>query len=487
MSKKKVEPSSQLVPQETVGNVVGGTARVEPQFKVDRHGNLLCRANTYEKLHEALYQAEELEEALVGVKLRIDCYPLDGIVALNKALERVYGFTHAKGEWMFFDWIPPQRLNIEVAYEQFQSYAYGKLNPPAWENGWLEMMVDNQNPLSLMVTGQIKRKFEPQIQAVVKLAQQIVKQESIYHGSAVELDLTYIDKMAADPRYVFNPEHCAPRFIDLSGEIILILPRDIEFELETDVYNAIKHPEHLRENNVPIKLGVLLSGDPGGGKTLTAAKIARVAAEERWTYFYLKTPRHFVHGYKLCTIYPPAVYFVEDIEMLFGGKRTTEMNTLLETVDGISTKDAEIITLYTTNFPDKINEAWLRGGRVDNHLHLGALDAESAGRFIKTFSGYMLAPDVDYDAVGESFAGLMASDIRGGVNRAKKNAVGHFGSDIYGKITTEMLVAAGTAKRRQKGVLKGDGLSDEARDLAKVREGFRIAHGDGIRAVGATS
>jgi hypothetical protein len=477
MSKKKAStvPTAQIVPHETV--VQGGTARVEPQFRTDRFGQLLCRADSYEKLHQALYQAEELEESQIAVKLRIDCYPLDGIVAVNKALERVYGFTHAKGEWRFFDWIPPQRLSIEVAYGQFDTFAYGKLNPPAWESGWIQMVVDQQNPLSLMIVGQIKRKFEPQIQAVVKLAQQIVKTESIYHGSAVELDLDYIDKI--EDGEAFNPEHCAPRFIDISEDVTLILPRDVEFELETDVWNAIRHPEHLRVNEVPIKLGVLLSGDPGGGKTLTAAKIARVAAEEEWTYFYLKTPRRFPQAYRLGTIYPPAVLFIEDIDTLFGGKRTGEMNTILETMDGISTKEAEIITIFTTNFPDKINEAFMRSGRVDNHIHLGPLDAESAARFIKTFSGHMLDPDVDYEVVGDAFAGLMASDIRGGVNRAKKNAVGKFGSDIDGKITTEMLVDAGTTKRRQRGVLKGDGLSEEARDLMTVKRAHRIVASDG--------
>jgi hypothetical protein len=469
MVTKKSE--SQLARVELVGKestVVEGTAVVEPQFEVLRHGSRFVRADTYKDLHKALLQAEELEEQLVEINFTFDCYPLDGIVAMNRALEKVYGFTHAKERQTFFGPRPPRRLNIDVALGESVQVAYGEMAPPSWEGGSLSMHVNGADaPLSLSVSGVVKRKFEPAIKEIVEVAKHFLKHHSIYRGKAVELDMSYVGTEN------FDPTHCAPRFMDVSQPVTLILPRDIEFELEGELWDVMRSPADYRDNGVSVKRGVLLKGKFGTGKSLTSYCTAQVAEEAGWTYFYLKTPDKFLPGYKLAQLYSPAVLFVEDCDAIFSGERTKEMNAILETLDGVGAKNAEVITVFTTNNPDNINPAFMRSGRIDIEIELTPPDAEAAGRFVQHVAERWLAPDVNIEEVGVAFAGLVPADIVNGINRAKRRAIGNFGKDIDGKVTTEFLVIAGEIMQK-KARPRGDGLTQADRDLDTLKKAQAI-------------
>lgn len=468
--KAEVNPKA-IVTTELVGresSVAEGTAMVEPQFEVLRFNNRFVRANSYKELHKALLQAEELEEQPVEISFEFDCYPLDGIVAVNRALEKVYGFTHAKERMTFFGPRPPRRLNIATSLDESVQVVFGEMAPPAWEGGSLNLFVKGASaPLALGVSGVVKRKFETSIKEVVETAKMFLKMHSIYRGQPVELDLSYVGTEN------FDPTQCAPRFMDVTKEIMLILPRDIEFELQTEVWDVMKKPEDFRINNVAIKRGVLLKGKFGTGKSLTSAYTAQLAKECGWTYFYLKTPDKFLSAYKLAQLYSPSVLFVEDCDAIFSGERNKEMNAILETLDGVGSKNAEVITVFTTNFPEKINDAFMRSGRVDIDIELTPPDAEAAGRFVQHFAEKFLAPDVDIKAVGEAFADLVPADIVNGISRAKMRAIGAFGADIDGRVTTDMLVLAGGVMQK-KSKPRGDGTTKAERELKVVKDAHLI-------------
>lgn len=462
----KALATTELIGSES--SVKEGTAVVEPQFEVLRFGARFVRANSYKELHKALLQAEELEEQPVEISFEFDCYPLDGIVAVNRALEKVYGFTHAKERMTFFGPRPPRRLNIAISLDESIQVVYGEMAPPAWEGGSLSLFVKGATaPLALGVSGVVKRKFEPSIKEVVETAKMFLKMNSIYRGQPVELDLSYVGTEN------FDPTQCAPRFMDVTKEVMLILPRDIEFELQTEVWDVMRRPEDFRINGVAVKRGVLLKGKFGTGKSLTSFYTAQLAKECGWTYFYLKTPDKFLSAYRLAQLYSPSVLFVEDCDAIFSGERTKEMNAILETLDGVGAKNAEVITVFTTNFPEKINDAFMRSGRVDIDIELTPPDAEAAGRFVQHFADRFLAPDIDLTEVGKAFADLVPADIVNGISRAKMRAIGVHGSDIDGKVSTEMLVLAGGVMQK-KSKPRGDGTTQAERDLGTVKKAHQI-------------
>lgn len=469
-TQKPISPTA-LATTELIGresSVKEGTAVVEPQFEVLRHGSRFVRANSYKELHKALLQAEELEEQPVEISFEFDCYPLDGIVAVNRALEKVYGFTHAKERMTFFGPRPPRRLNIATSLTESVQVVFGEMAPPAWEGGSLNLFVKGASaPLALGVSGVVKRKFEPSIKEVVETAKMFLKMNSIYRGQPVELDLGYVGTEN------FDPTQCAPKFMDVEKEVMLILPRDIEFELQTEVWDVMKRPQDFRTNGVAVKRGVLLKGKFGTGKSLTSYYTAQIAQEHGWTYFYLKTPEKFLSAYRLAQLYSPSVLFVEDCDAIFSGERTKEMNSILETLDGVGAKNAEVITVFTTNFPEKINDAFMRSGRVDIDIELTPPDAEAAGRFVQHIAERFLAPDVNLAEVGEAFADLVPADIVNGISRAKMRAIGAFGADIDGKVTTDMLVLAGNVMQK-KAKPRGDGSTQAERHLAILKQAHSI-------------
>jgi hypothetical protein len=402
---------------------------------------------------------------------RFDCYPLDGIVAVNRALEQVYGFTHAKERMTFFGPKPPRRLDIATGPKSSVQVVYGAMAPPSWEGGHITMSVNGaEAPLSLSVSGIVKRKFEPAIKGIVEAAKVLLQTHSIYRGQAVELDMSYVGTES------FDPTHCAPRFIDVSEEVDLILNQPIQRKLDREVWNRIIHPDNFRMNKVPLKRGVLLKGVFGTGKSLTSYRTAQIAVENNWTYFYLKTADKFLSGYRLAQLYGPAVLFVEDCDAIFSGERTAEMQQLQETLDGVAAKNAEVITVFTTNFPEKINRAFLRSGRIDTEITLLPLDAEAAGRFIRLIAAKWLHPDVDLVEAGKAFADLVPADITNGINLAKTNAIGDNPEgewDIAGKVTTEHLVLAG-GDMQEKVKPMGDGKTQNDKDLEVIKNAQRI-------------
>lgn len=460
----KALATTELKGAATASTVVEGTAVVEPQFELLRHGARAARFNTYKEGHKVLLQMEELEEQMVEISFEFDCYPLDGIVAVNRALEKVYGFTHAKERMTFFGPRPPRRLNIDISLTESVQVVFGEMAPPAWEGGSLNLFVKGATaPLTLGVNGVVKRKFEPSIKEVVEVAKMFLKHNSIYRGQPVQLDLSYVGTEN------FDPTQCAPKFMDVSKEIVLILPRDQEFELQTEVWDVMRRPNDFRENGIAVKRGVLLKGKFGTGKSLTSAYTAQVAQECGFTYFYLKTPDKFLAAYQLAQLYSPSVLFVEDCDAIFSGERTKEMNSILETLDGVASKNAEVITVFTTNFPDKINDAFMRSGRVDVDIELTPPDAEAAGRFVQSLAGIYLAPDVDITKVGTAFADLVPADIVNGINRAKMRAIGKFGADINHRVDTDMLVLAGGIMQK-KSQPRGDKRSKAEKDLEVVKK-----------------
>lgn len=423
---------------------------------------------TYDAARLCIDQLQKSEQQVVAIHNRIRCYPLDGMVAISMAMEQIYGFADAKERESFFGNQPPLRINVQTGVDTFRNVAYGKVAPPTWDGGFINIMVDGDYPMSLVIHGNIRRRFEDLMQQLLDLTRNILATQSIYRGRALAIDLAFTQ--GED----FNPEKHAPVFLDTTQPVTLILPKEVEEELHESIWDMITTPDRFRNNNIPVKHGVLLDGVFGTGKSLTAKRTAQICAEHGFTFFYLKCPSQFVAAYELAMLYAPAVLFVEDVDSIFGGERDDEMNSYLEALDGVVAKGSEVICVFTTNFPDKINKAFLRPGRVDTEITLGPLDAGAASRFIQSFAPEFLAGDINWEVVGEAFTGLVASDITEGVNKAKRRAIGVFGSDIHGKLTTGMLQTFGNIMQKRAQQRADDGTTQDTRDLEAIRKSLEV-------------
>lgn len=420
------------------------------QFEILRNGEPCLKAHTNEQARKALLELERSEETLINIRYDFKCYPLDGIVAINNAMEKVFGFTRKLGTPSFFGETPPLEISVKTGIRSEVQVSAGRIAPPSWEGGFIDMHVETDSPMSLMVVGQVKKKFKPSINKVVELAKDLVRTESIYRGQAVELDLAYIDLMLLGKP--FKPNQCAPKFMDVTKKIKLILPKHIEDELATDILAVIKNPDDFRYNEMRIKHGALFSGIYGTGKTLATMLVAQVATQAGWTYFQLKTPDKFLYAYDLAQFYAPSVLVLEDCDAIFGGARNDMMNQILETLDGVAAKGQEVMTIFTSNNAGSIHDSFMRSHRIDNHLLFGKLDAESAGRFVSEYATAYLHSDFDIKEVGYAFEDMVPADITEGIDKAKRIAIREVGREIRGRVTTDYLLRASDILRRKLGM-----------------------------------
>jgi len=420
--------------------------------QIERRGNqiIIPEGMSYAEAHIWLKRQEEAEEKKVAIFDKISCYPLDGIVAVVRALNEVYGFTSLENAptGFFGAMEPPMMIQVPTADGSFETAPLGRIAIPKWEGGFFDTELGKD--ASLILRGEIKRKFEPEVKRIIMLARQKLKEKSIYKGQAITIDLSFIDE---DRR--FNPINDAPTFMDVKSvdENMLILNDVTGFELQANVFTLIEQTEACLRNNIPLKHGCLLMGPYGTGKTLAARVLASKCVRNGWTFIYLKKAEQLADALLLAQLYAPAVVFAEDIDQVMSGDRDGDINEILNTIDGVDTKDKPIITILTTNKPEDIEPAFLRAGRIDTVISLDAPDGKTSVRFVQMFAknddGHsLLVAGIDLTEAGKELAGFVPSFIAEAVQKAKRFAIHREGNEIMGKVTANDLVLAAKALKK---------------------------------------
>jgi transitional endoplasmic reticulum ATPase len=414
---------------------------------VERTGKkiILPPGMSYKDAHEWLERQEKAEESPVRIMTDIPCFPFDGIIALSKALAHTYGYIEAEMKGFFGEKQPPIHVKVPLADGTYANAVLGQIRNPKWEGGYIEAKVEGA---SIIVRGEVKKKFEVEVNEILDLTKKMIREESIYRGQAIHMDLSW---MAGERD--FNVMEDSPKFIQ-TGDAKLILNRQVEDQLNTSVFMLIERTEACVANGIPLKHGALFQGPFGTGKTMTAKVIARKSVQNGWTFIYLSRAEDLAHGLRIAKMYAPAVIFAEDIDTAVN-ERDADMNDILNTIDGIDTKDTPVVTVLTTNKVEDIEPAFLRAGRIDTVIHYLPPDGETAGRFVTELGGDLLADDVDVKKAGAALEGLVAAFIAEAVSKAKRMAIYRTGNaDITGQITTEDLLRAAEIVKHHASMMK---------------------------------
>lgn len=389
---------------------------------------------------EWLRQKEQEENQQVQVYEVITSFPMDGAYALALALKEKYRIAGTQTIRSFFGDIPPRMVNVVInAHGDKLEVPWGRLAVPQWEGGYVEtgMTADKNGRRVLLVTGKVKRRVKPEVDAIIERARELLKTESLIKGKAFTLDFARLDSG--------DPADCLPEFINLKGidEKNLIFPDEVMRVVKNSLFTPVEFSERCRKHGVPLRRGVLLEGPYGVGKTLTANVLAKKATEHGWTYILVRNADQLAQALLFARSYCPAVVFCEDVDEVLGtNDRDSKVNAILNTLDGVDGKHSEILTVLTSNHADTLNAALLRPGRLDTVIPVRPPDPAAVRKLLTVYGRGLIAPDADLKEVGHVLAGQIPAVIRETVERAKLAAIARTDGETFSLSTDDLLDAA---------------------------------------------
>lgn len=372
---------------------------------------------------EVLQRRMVYNDQVVALHIRFDCFLFDGAYALQKALAKKHGWAGMQSEIIesMFGRMerPPTLLGVATGPHTEVQVPWGQMQVPGID-GYLETSFERSNDgrLCFVLGGKIKRKHQEQVDKLVVEIKLILDTESIYKGKAIRL--RFHDQATGNPLPMPDP-----RFLDLSEvrESELIFSENVDRAISASLFTPIERAEECRALGIPLKRGILLAGPFGVGKTLAAYVAAAKAQRSGWTFVYCETAPELSDVVRFAQQYAPAVVFCEDIDRVVSGERDVNMDQVLSIVDGIESKDTELMIVLTTNDVDKINQAMMRPGRLDSVINVSPPDAEAAIRLIKLYARGLLDENADFTAVGKKLEGQIPAVIRECVERSKLHAL----------------------------------------------------------------
>jgi mitochondrial chaperone BCS1 len=146
---------------------------------------------------------------------------------------------------------------------------------------------------------------------------------------------------------------------------------------------------------IPWKLGVVLFGPPGTGKT---SLIHALASDFGFNIKYIKSLHGLAGAFKSGT--KDDLFVIEDIDALSGtlnrdgaktihdetGLRGSPLHEILNSMDGMLTPDG-LKFIVTTNHLDRLDPAIVRPGRIDEVIEIGPLPLDCARKMFFAFYG----------------------------------------------------------------------------------------------------
>ncbi len=203
-----------------------------------------------------------------------------------------------------------------------------------------------------------------------------------------------------------------------------------------EVVDFLRNPKKYLDIGAKIPKGILLTGNPGTGKTL----LARAVAGEAGVPFFHLSGSEFVEMFvgvgasrvrdlfDMAKASAPAIIFIDEIDavgrsrgMGMGGgndEREQTLNQILVEMDGFEPTE-KVVVMAATNRADVLDSALLRPGRFDRRVYLDVPDRKDREAILNIHAKEKpLAKDVNLAIVAERTSGFSGADLESVMNEA---------------------------------------------------------------------
>lgn len=165
-------------------------------------------------------------------------------------------------------------------------------------------------------------------------------------------------------------------------------------ELHADLRDFRDREDEYVRRGIPYHRAYLLTGPPGTGKTSAVKAVTNALRMDLWYAQLSALDQDTKLISVLGEVRPHGVLLLEDIDSLAAavdrtaGHAARDVTTsgLLNALDGVATPHG-LVTIMTTNHPERLDPALSRPGRVDRTLEFGLPDSATIARHFEFFYG----------------------------------------------------------------------------------------------------